>query len=98
MSEITQEILMQFKNRMRLGDDEDENLLRILKASHQALFIICGRRNINEDEVYKELVFNRSRYEYNDAIEYFNKHFQNEINTLGIESAINEMSVGNAGV
>ena len=39
---ITNEILMEFKERMRLGDHEDENLIRILSASVEALKVPCG--------------------------------------------------------
>ena len=91
MNEITEELLAEFKEHMKLSDDEDNNLTRILKASDKALYKPCGGRNINEDETYKELVFERARYSYNNALEFFQKNFLSEINTLGIESAMDEM-------
>lgn len=91
--DITGEILTEFKDRMRLGDDEDENLWRILSASNQALIRDCGGYDIATDETFKELVFERSRYVYNDALEYFNTNFLSQINSLGIAKALEEITL-----
>ncbi|MER1957921.1 MAG: hypothetical protein ABS942_11100 [Solibacillus sp.] len=90
MSKITEELLAEFKERMKLSDEENDNLTRILNASEQDLFDVCGRRDIAEDVVYKELVFERARYVYNDALEYFERNFQHRINKLAIEAAVKE--------
>ncbi|HDR7932352.1 MULTISPECIES: hypothetical protein [Bacillus] len=90
---ISTEILQQFKDRMRLGDDEDDNLRRILFASNKALIKDCGSYDINEDETFKELVFERSRYVYNDALEYFAENFLTEINNFGIAKALEEIKL-----
>ncbi|MBJ8051187.1 hypothetical protein JDS87_03985 [Bacillus cereus] len=90
---ISNEILQQFKDRMRLGDDEDDNLRRVLFASNKALIKDCGSYDINEDETFKELVFERSRYVYNDALEYFKTNFLTEINSFGIEKALEEIKL-----
>ncbi|MED3090130.1 hypothetical protein [Bacillus toyonensis] len=90
---ISNEILQQFKDRMRLGDDEDANLRRILFASNEALIKVCGSYDINKDETFKELVFERSRYAYNDALEYFSKNFLTEINSFGIAKALEEIKL-----
>lgn len=88
---ISPEILKEFKDRMHLGDHEDVNLSRILSASNKALIRSCGIYDINVDETFKELVFERSRYVYNDALEYFNDNFLSEINSLGIDKALIEI-------
>ncbi|MED0963852.1 hypothetical protein [Bacillus paramycoides] len=90
---ISNEILQQFKDRMRLGDDEDDNLKRILFASNKDLVRVCGDYDLNKDEVFKELVFERSRYVYNDALEYFNQNFLSQINSLSIEKALEEIKL-----
>ena len=90
---ISPEILIEFKERMRLGDDEDKNLKRILLASLQALKKICGDYDIQTDETFKELVFERSRYAYNDSLEYFNENFLSMINSFGIAKALDEISL-----
>ena len=91
MDSITDGILKEFKERMRLGDDEDTNLRRILSTSNAALIKACGEYNIATDETFKELVFERSRYAYNDALEYFNTNFLSQINSLAIDKALEEI-------
>ena len=90
---ISNEILQQFKDRMHLGDDEDDNLKRILSTSNKALLRVCGDYDLNNDEEFKELVFERSRYVYNDALEYFDKNFLSQINSLGIDKALEEIKL-----
>ena len=85
---ISPEILVEFKERMHLGDHEDDNLKRILSASNKALIRSCGDYDINNEETFKELVFERSRYVYNDALEYFNSNFLSEINSLGVAKVL----------
>ncbi|AUB61942.1 hypothetical protein CSW12_02175 [Bacillus cereus] len=88
---ISNEILQQFKERMHLGDEEDDNLKRILSTSNKALRRVCGNYDLNKDEEFKELVFERSRYVYNDALEYFDKNFLSQMNSLGIDKALDEI-------
>ncbi|EEL28681.1 hypothetical protein bcere0018_23170 [Bacillus cereus Rock1-15] len=90
---ISNEILQQFKDRMHLGDEEDDNLKRILSTSNKALLRVCGNYDLNKDEEFKELVFERSRYVYNDALEYFEKNFLSQINSLGIDKALEEIKL-----
>jgi len=87
-NEITGEILSEFKERMKLGEEDDWNLMRILKASTEDLVDKCGGYDLHTSERFKELVFERSRYAYNDAIEYFNDNFLSQILTLGISKAL----------
>ncbi|MEH7043753.1 hypothetical protein BK703_15865 [Bacillus thuringiensis serovar silo] len=90
---ISNEILQQFKDRVHLGDEEDDNLKRILSTSNKALLRVCGNYDLNKDEEFKELVFERSRYVYNDALEYFDKNFLSQINSLGIDKALEEIKL-----
>ncbi|PED84301.1 hypothetical protein CON65_02380 [Bacillus pseudomycoides] len=90
---ISNEILQEFKERMHLGDEEDDNLRRILSASNEDLVRVCGNYDLNNDEVFKELVFERSRYVYNDALEYFEQNFLSRINSLSIDKALEEIKV-----
>lgn len=92
MNEITEELLAEFKERMKLSDDEDSNLTRILKASVEDLKDKCGDYDVHASERFKELVFERSRYVYNDAIEYFNDNFLSQITTLAISKALSSSS------
>lgn len=88
---ITDDILKEFKERMHLGDEEDGNLRRILSASIVALKKACGDYDIENDEDFKELVYERSRYVYNDALEFFDTNFISRINSLSIGKALDEI-------
>ncbi|KAB7675345.1 MULTISPECIES: hypothetical protein [Bacillus] len=90
---ISDVVLQEFKDRMHLGDEEDDNLKRILSTSNKALLRVCGNYDLNKDEEFKELVFERSRYVYNDALEYFDKNFLSQINSLGIDKALEEIKL-----
>lgn len=90
---ISDEILQEFKERMHLGDEEDDNLKRILSTSNKALLRVCGDYDLNNNEEFKELVFERSRYAYNDALEYFDKNFLSQINSLSIGKALEEIKL-----
>ena len=86
---VTSEIVEEFKERMHLGDFEDDNLKRILESSYNDLQEMCGDYTL-DDETFKELVFERSRYVYNDALEYFEENFLTRINTLSMRKALKE--------
>ncbi|MEH7389649.1 hypothetical protein [Bacillus sp. JJ1474] len=90
---ITDIVLNEFKERMHLGGHEDDNLRRILSASLKDLKRICGDYDINTDEDFKELVFERSRYVYNDALEYFHTNFLTQINNLNLNKALESIIV-----
>ena len=93
MIPITPTILQEFKDRMHLDDGEDDNLNRILRASVEDLIAICGNYDINTHERFKELVFERSRYAYNDALEYFYTNFLTQINNLNLGKALEEIVI-----
>lgn len=86
---IASEVVEEFKERMHLGDFEDDNLKSILSASYIDLRETCGDYTL-EDETFKELVFERSRYVYNDALEYFEENFLTRINTLSMRKILGE--------
>ncbi|WP_062110431.1 hypothetical protein [Bacillus niameyensis] len=63
---------------------EDDNLKRLLSFSVAYIKEKCGNFDINENERAKELVFERTRYLYNDAVEFFEDNFLSDIISLGI--------------
>lgn len=88
---INPNILEQFKSRMRITHSaEDDNLTNLLSSSIADLQAKCGAFDIEEDERAKELVFERTRYVYNDAIEYFDDNFLSQINSLSLSYALKE--------
>ena len=89
---ITDELLQEFKERMHITHDiEDENLKRLLSFSIVDLTAKCGSFDPIENEKAKELVFERTRYSYNDALEFFDANFLSLITSLGISLALEEI-------
>lgn len=81
-------ILEQFKDRMHISHDgEDGNLKQLLSFSYARIQTMCGPFAIDKDEEAKELVFERARYAYNDATEYFEGNFLSAINGIGLRLA-----------
>ena len=54
---ITDRFVNDFKERMRIGDYEDDNLKRILEASEQDLLSKCGEFDIESHHGFRELVY-----------------------------------------
>lgn len=85
---ITEELLKQFKDRMHIfHEGEDDNLKELLSFSISFVESKIGEFDIEENLKAKELVFERSRYAYNDAVEYFEDNFLSEIISLSLEMA-----------
>ena len=83
--DITPQVLDEFKQRMHITHGaEDENLKRLLSFSVLDLQEKIGMMDIEKDERAKELVFERTRYAYNDALEYFNDNYLSQILSLSI--------------
>lgn len=82
--DISNEVLGEFKQRMKIMHSaEDDNLKRLLSSSLAALNASCGGFGF-DNEVGKELVFERARYAYNDSLEFFADNFLTEIVGLSI--------------
>jgi hypothetical protein len=60
----------------------------LLSFSISAIKSSCGEFDINgekdTDQRAKELIFERTRYAYNDALEYFDDNFLSQITSLGL--------------
>lgn len=73
---------------MHISHNEDDNLKRLLSFSIISLKNSCGSFDVYGDKDTdirgKELVFERTRYAYNDALEYFEDNFLSEITGLGL--------------
>jgi hypothetical protein len=84
---ITPEILASFKGRMHIThSSEDDTLIEHLEASYEDIQSKCGSFDITQDYRGKELVLERSRYVYNDALEYFDDNFLSQLNSFAIDN------------
>ncbi|WP_277679489.1 phage gp6-like head-tail connector protein [Gracilibacillus dipsosauri] len=72
-------------------DGEDDNLKKLLSLSLAFIEDKCGEFDVNsETNINKratELVLERTRYAYNDALEYFEDNFLSEIISLSLDLA-----------
>lgn len=79
-------LLSVFKQRMKIYHKaEDENLSRILDASEQRIASIIGRDD-TADASFVELVLERSRYAYNDQVEFFDHNFLDDLLSASLDN------------
>lgn len=78
-------------------NEEDDELQKLLARGEKALKRIFGLEiDYTEEEDVKELLFNWCRYSRNNAMEYFQENFRDEINTIALTLAVkNERGEGN---
>ena len=78
--------LNEFKARMRIfHESEDDDIIEQLDDSKMAITALVGEFDPNSYSLGKELIFERTRYVRNEAIEYFNDNFQSLILDASIE-------------
>lgn len=73
--------LKSFKQRMRINtEDPDElaNLTKMLIASYTSIVRLVGVSDATDPEV-EELIYERSRYTYNDALDEFKENYKENI-------------------
>lgn len=89
--EVSDNLLKMFKDRMHIfHDSEDSNLKQLLSFSIADLQDKCGVFNVDEHDRARELVMERTRYAYNDSIEFFDENFQSQITSLGFSLYVAE--------
>lgn len=79
-------LLEAFKERMKIFHDaEDANLSRMLTSSERAILDLTDSFDASDSRV-EELILERSRYLYNDQVEFFYANFQGEILGLSLNN------------
>jgi len=79
-------LLGTFKERMKIFHDaEDTNLSRMLTSSEKAILDLTDSFDASDSRV-EELILERSRYLYNDQVEFFYANFQGEILELSLNN------------
>lgn len=72
-------------------NDEDINLSRILESGKIYLNNIVGiSLDFKTNAYYKMLLFEYSRYVYNNALEYFDTNFRSQLVQLQIQNVVIE--------
>ena len=79
-------LLGTFKERMKIFHDaEDANLSRMLTSSEKAILDLTDSFDASDSRV-EELILERSRYLYNDQVEFFFANFQGEILEMSLKN------------
>lgn len=85
-----EQLLKDFKSRMRIFHNaDDDNLENILESSKVAIKRWCGSEDITKPEI-RELIIERSRYVYNDSLEFFNENFLSELMAVSLSNYVEE--------
>lgn len=89
--EKADKLLTDFKARMKIfHSSEDDYLKLILEASTKAIFAICGTFDVDTYSRGRELIIERGRYAYNDALEYFNDNFREDIINISLDLMVGD--------
>lgn len=79
-------LLTEFKARMSIyHSSEDDELKKMLQASYDAVNRMTGVSDIKNAQ-FKELVIERTRYVYNDQVEFFEDNFLSTIIGLSLQA------------
>ncbi|MDW4486460.1 hypothetical protein QI192_00560 [Staphylococcus saprophyticus] len=82
---ITQNHVDEFKSRNRIFYNmEDDRIKKDLEMSYEDIQSKCGRFSIDEMSIGRELVYERTRYVFNDKLEEFHNNFLSSIVQLQI--------------
>ncbi|EGQ0314116.1 phage gp6-like head-tail connector protein [Staphylococcus pseudintermedius] len=84
---ITQNHVNEMKRRLKIFHTfEDEHIKDLIKQSYADIERRCQSFDIDNNEVGKELVYERVRYAYNDSLEYFNENFLSQITSFALSN------------
>ncbi|MCQ6530753.1 head-tail connector protein [Bacillus mycoides] len=87
-------LLQDVKSRLRITwDDEDEQLKKTIERGKAYLQNLCGTSfSFEQENQVKQLLIERCRYEYNNALEDFEKNFRGELQRFIIDAALKKRS------
>lgn len=85
-------MLEELKKRLKISwNDEDDNLQRSIEAGKEYLESIAGTTlDFVGSSFNMALLFEYCRYDYNNAVEYFEINFSKQLIQLQIQSVVKE--------
>ncbi|HDG6049176.1 phage head-tail adapter protein [Staphylococcus aureus] len=79
------ELVQDFKDMEKIDHtSEDIYIKKLLKRSYEKLQRDYGKFDIDKNLIGRELVLNRTRYAYQDLLEYFNENYRVDLIDFGI--------------
>ena len=90
---VTSKHLEELKGRLKIFHTfEDNHLQRLLEQSYEDIKNKCGVFDMTNNQG-AELVYERTRYAYNDAIEYFDTNFESMIISFAFSNIRSDVDV-----
>ncbi|MGZ2417747.1 guanylate kinase [Staphylococcus caledonicus] len=84
---ITQNHVKEMKRRLKIFHTfEDEHIQLLLEQSYEDIKYLCQEFDMNENNRGAELVYERTRYAYNDSLEFFHDNFLGQITSFALEN------------
>ncbi|HEC2203825.1 TPA: phage gp6-like head-tail connector protein [Staphylococcus delphini] len=84
---ITQQNVEEMKRRLKIFHNfEDKHIQSLLEQSYEDIQYRCQHFELEESKRGSELVYERTRYAYNDSLEYFNDNFLGQITSFALEN------------
>ena len=84
---ITQNHVEEMKRRLKIFHTfEDEHIQSLLEQSYEDIKYRCQEFDMNENNRGAELVYERTRYAYNDSLEFFHDNFLSQITSFALEN------------
>lgn len=86
-------LLLEVKEYLKITwDDEDQSLLKMIERSKAYLNNLIGvELDYTVDDDPKSLLLDRCRYVYNNASEYFEENFREEILRLQLQTGVEQL-------
>lgn len=87
------DLLPELKARLRITHNSEDIILKsMLEDSSYDIKVKCGNYE-PENRQARELILERTRYVYNDSLEFFDKNFSSQLSSLALSLALNEIEV-----
>ncbi|OFO41744.1 hypothetical protein [Staphylococcus sp. HMSC070D05] len=84
---ITQNHVEEMKRRLKIFHTfEDEHIQSLLEQSYEDIEYRCQEFDMNKNNRGAELVYERTRYAYNDNLEFFHDNFLSQITSFALEN------------
>ncbi|MTV21440.1 phage gp6-like head-tail connector protein [Staphylococcus delphini] len=84
---ITQNHVEEMKRRLKIFHTfEDEHIQSLLEQSYEDIKHRCQEFDIEKNKRGSELVYERTRYAYNDSLEFFHENFLAQITSFALEN------------
>ncbi|PCF64569.1 hypothetical protein [Staphylococcus intermedius] len=84
---ITQNHVEEMKRRLKIFHSfEDEHIKSLLEQSYEDIKHRCQEFDMEKNKRGSELVYERTRYAYNDSLEFFHDNFLGQITSFALEN------------